>query len=155
MDKEFFVKCLTEGVPVYGASRGEEERFVEMLDGFLRDNNYDSNVIHYVDKPNIMLFEIDFATPFLGLSVENEYLMFFQTQQEGGLGLANLSEDDMKMVGELTLKVVSFVSAWNKKVLGVLDEISRGEYNKIAKVNTKYDPKTLYRNYRGKINSYK
>ena len=51
--------------------------------------------------------------------------------------------------------VHAFVSAWNKKVLGVLDEISRGEYNKIAKVNTKYDPKTLYRNYRGKINSYK
>ena len=155
MDKEFFVKCLTEGVPVYGASRGQEERFVEMLDGFLRDNNSDNDVIHYVDQPNIMLFEIDFDSPFLGLSVENEYLMFFQTQKEEGLGLSNLSADDMKTVGELTLKVVSFVSAWNKKVLGILDEVSKDEYNKISKVNRKYNPESLYEKYKGKINSYK
>ena len=155
MDKEFFVKCLTEGVPVYGASRGEEERFVEMLDGFLRDNNFDNDVIHYIDQPNIMLFEIDFDSPLLGLSVENEYLMFFQTQKEEGLGLSNLSAEDMKTVGELTLKVVSFVSAWNKKVLGILDEVSKDEYNKISKVNRKYNPESLYAKYKGKINSYK
>ena len=155
LDKEFYIKCLTEGVPVYGASQGEEERFVDMLNNFLNDNNYDSDIIHYMDAPNVLLFEIDFATPFLGLSVENEHLLFFQTKQDENLGLSNLSDKDMKAVGELTLKVVSFVSAWNKKVLGILDEIEREEYNKVNKVSKKYNPKDLYKKYKGKLNSYK
>lgn len=156
LDKEFYIKCLTEGVPVYGAAQGQEERFVEMLNNFLSDNNYDSDIIHYTDGPNIMLFEIEFANPILGLSVENEHLLFFLTnKEEAEQGLSSLSARDMKAVGDLTLKVVSFVSAWNKKILGILDEMGKQEYNKIAKVNKKYDVKSLYDKYKGKINSYK
>ncbi len=153
IDKEFFVKCLTEGIPVYGAAEGEEERFVELLNRFLIDNNHDSDVIHYTDEPNVMLFELEFASPFLGLSVENEYLIFFQTKPDENI-LSSMSEHDMKMVGNLTLKVVSFVSAWNKKILGILDEQGKVEYNKIAMVKDKYDPSKLYKKYINKIDYY-
>jgi|13_taG_2_1085334.scaffolds.fasta_scaffold84718_2 hypothetical protein len=153
IDKEFFVKCLTEGIPVYGAAKGEEERFVELLNRFLIDNNHDSDVIHYTDEPNVILFELEFASPFLGLSVENEYLLFFQTNPEDNI-LSSMSEHDMKMVGNLTLKVVSFVSAWNKKILGILDEQGKAEYNKIAMVKDKYDPSKLYKKYINKVDYY-
>ena len=153
IDKEFFVKCLTEGVPVYGAAQGQEERFVEMLNNFLIDNNDDSDIIHYTDQPNVMLFETEFGSPFLGLSVENEFLIFFQTKPEENI-LNSMSAHDMKMVGDLTLKVVSFVSAWNKKILGILDEQGKKEYNKIAKVKDKYNPSKLYKKYIKKVNYY-
>lgn len=141
-DKEFFIKCLTEGIPVYGAKNGLEFNFVESLNGYLQKFGSHEFFCYIGEENNTIFFEVKANRPIIGLSVKEEFLMFFQEDQS----LINyITENERKVLGEITLKVVAFVSAWNKKVMGIEN---KDEYNSISRMKEKYKVNKLIEKYK-------
>lgn len=149
IDQELFTKCLTQGVPVYGAHSGKENDFVLLMQNYIQEST--SDYICYIDQysqENIMFFEVTMNKPILGIKVENEYLIFFQLSEEAGL-MNGLTKDEAHLMGDFTMRVISFVSAWNKKVLGKSD---KDEYNKLTRVDKNFNSKDLYSKYLKNLN---
>tara|TARA_B100001093_G_C26726911_1_gene970377 strand:+ start:654 stop:1136 length:483 start_codon:yes stop_codon:yes gene_type:complete len=145
-DKEFFIKCLTEGIPVYGAKNGLEFNFVESLNGYLQKFGSHEFFCYIGDEGNTIFFEVRANIPIIGLSVKEEYLMFFQEDQSL---MKHITENEKKVLGEITLKVVAFVSAWNKKVMGIEN---KDEYNSISRMKEKYKVDDLIEKYKKNAN---
>jgi hypothetical protein len=149
IDKELFTKCLTQGVPVYGAHSGRENEFVQFLSDYLEDSG-DKEYVCYIDPiagPNTLFFEIKMDEPSMGIKVENEYLIFFQIGETEGM-LGGLEKEDVALLGDFTMRVISFVSAWNKKVLG---QENKSEYDSMTRVDKNYDVQDLYEKYINKM----
>tara|TARA_B100000579_G_scaffold437987_1_gene470557 strand:+ start:6179 stop:6670 length:492 start_codon:yes stop_codon:yes gene_type:complete len=139
LDKKFFTKCLTQGLPVYGAHSGEEKKFVSILNDYL-DRDSDGYIFGYITDPNTILFEIKFNDPILSIVVENEFLFFSQ----GEVAISPLRKEELDAIGATAIKVISFVTAWNKKVMSLTE---KEEYNALARVSEKFKVKDLYKAY--------
>ena len=142
IDKEFFIKCLTEGIPVYGAKNGLEFNFVESMNDYLHKNGSHEYFSFISDERDTIVFEVKANRPIIGLTVKDEFLMFFQEDPS----LINyITEHERKVLGDITLQVVAFVSAWNKKVMGLEN---KDEYNSISRMKEKYKVNKLIEKYK-------
>lgn len=155
IDKELFQHCLVNGVPVYGAHSGKENDFIASLNLYLEENS-DLKYLCYIDhnyQTNLdeIFLEIRINRPVLGIKVQNEHLSFFQLT-EFDSGLSSIPKEDIHLVGDFAMKVLAFVSAWNKKQIGVED---RNSYDKLIRVDKNFNSKDLYKKYINKMKDIK
>ena len=121
---------------------GLENNFVESLNSYLHKFGSHEFFSYVGDESNTLFFEVKINNPIIGLSVKDEFLMFFQEDPS----LINyITEHERKVLGDITLKVVAFVSAWNKKVMGLEN---KEEYNSISRMKDKYKVNKLIEKYK-------
>jgi len=149
VDKKFFMKCLTQGIPVYGAHSGDEYNFTHALNEYLEAQGSGEYFCYIGDQRNTLFFEVKINSPILGLAVENEMLTFFQEDPQS---IHFISENEKLIMGEVTLHVVAFVSAWNKKTMSIQ---SKDEYNSLARMKEKYNVHQLKKIYEINLIKYK
>ena len=149
VDKKFFMKCLTQGIPVYGAHSGDEYDFAYALNKYLETQGSGDYFSYIGDQRNTLFFEVKINSPILGLAVENEMLTFFQ---EDPHSIQFITENEKLIMGEITLHVVAFVSAWNKKTMSIQN---KEEFNALARMKEKYNVLQLKKLYDINLIKYK
>ena len=136
--KKIFIKALTEGIVAFGAKNGREEEFCRTL-----CENISGSFFHYIEGDYQMLDVHSNSTvvcenryaPLLRMLVLDELIIF---RAEEKLDF----ESDRVIAGEFVLEVLRFVTAWNKKMSGVLNPDF-----KVSALNKRYSVKEYIKRY--------